>query len=296
MNFRLLHPRTTPIAVFALWVMLAIPSISAAGPEPVNPITQAPTHAYHPGKVVWVDLVTSDIEQAADFYRKVFGWDIAISKDGAFASASYNGSPVSTLARYEDNEAPDGEARWLISISVSDVADAAAAVKSNGGKVLEGPTDLPDRGRYVLVEDSRGALLMLLKASGGDPADEKALDNTWLWAELWTDEPGQAVEFYKSVVGYKSKSVRDASGDEILVLGRDNTARATVVEIPWEEVEPNWLPYLQVQDVLATAKLAVESGGELVIAPMRDADGSTLAIVADPTGGVFAIQQAGDEL
>ena len=105
MNFRLLRPWATLIVAFALSVMLVMPPLFAAEPEPVNSITQAPTHVFHPGKVVWVDLVTSDIEKAADFYRKVFGWDITISRNGSFASASYRGSPVSSLAR-------DGYARY----------------------------------------------------------------------------------------------------------------------------------------------------------------------------------------
>jgi predicted enzyme related to lactoylglutathione lyase len=242
-----------------------------------------------------VDLVTNDVQKAAGFYRDVFGWDVEISRDGTFAQASYRGSPVSSLASYEEGEAPDGEARWLISISVPDVDEAAAAVKENGGQILEGPADLPDRGRYVLVEDSRGALLMLLRASGGDPHDEAAVDNAWLWAELWTDDPAKAVGFYQSVVGYKSVAFKDSTGDEVLVMGRDQNARATVVKIPWKEVEPNWLPYLRVADIVASAKAVLAHGGEVVIAPMIDDDGSMVALVADSTGGVFAIQQRGDK-
>jgi predicted enzyme related to lactoylglutathione lyase len=283
------------IAAMAMMTIFIQPTWSADEPEPVGPITSAPTNTFRPGKVVWVDLVTSDIPKAANFYRDVFGWDINISRDGSFAQASYQGSPVSSIALFNKNEAPDGEARWLVSISVSDVDEAAKAVQTNGGKVLEGPTDLPDRGRYVLVEDSRGALLMLLKDSGGDPEDETAVDNTWLWAELWTDDPAKAVGFYHSVIGYKSVSVKDSSGDEILVLGRDQKVRATVVKLPWEEVEPNWLPYMQVASVLETAKSVLEHGGEVVIAPMIDDDGSKIAVVADNTGGVFAIKQRGSE-
>jgi predicted enzyme related to lactoylglutathione lyase len=283
------------IAAMSLMTVFAQTTWSAGDDETVGQITSAPTNIFRPGKVVWVDLVTSDISKAADFYRDVFGWDINISRDGSFAQASYQGSPVSSIALFNENEAPEGEARWLVSISVSDVDGAAKAVRTNGGKVLDGPADLPDRGRYVLVEDSRGALLMLLKASGGDPEDETAVDNAWLWAELWTDDPAKAVGFYHSVIGYKSVSVKDSTGDEILVLGRDQKARATVVKLPWEEVESNWLPYMRVASVLETTKSVLEHGGEVVIAPMIDDDGSRVAVVADNTGGVFAIKQGGSE-
>ena len=285
--------RVTMLVTIVALAVVAMPAWTARDPEPVLPITKSPTHMEQPGKVVWVDLVTSDIHKAAEFYSEVFDWDVEISRDGTFAQASYQGSPVSSIASYDDDEAPDGEARWLISISVSNVDDAAAAVRNSGGKILEGPVDLPDRGRYVLVEDSRGALLMLLRANGGDPADEAATDNNWLWAELWTDDPANAAGFYHSVVGYRSVSIKDSSGDEVLVLGRDQKARATVVKLPWKEVEPNWLPYLRVKDVQASTKSVLEHGSEVVIAPLIDDDGSTVAVVADSTGGVFAIQQRG---
>jgi len=276
-------------------VLVSMPVFAADMLERVGPVSAGPTDNSYPGKIIWVDLVTGDVKKAADFYHNVFGWDIGNSRDGSFARASYRGSPLATLSRYEEGEAPDGEARWLISISVADVDAASAAAEKHGGKVLEGPMDLPDRGRYALVNDSQGALLMLLQTSSGDPADEPPIDNTWLWAELWADDPLSSVSFYKNVVGYKSKSFKDASGDEVLLLGHGKTARASVVKTPWDDVDPNWLPYMQVADVTATAKRVLEHGGEVVIAPLVDSDGTRVAIVADPTGGVFAIQERGDK-
>jgi predicted enzyme related to lactoylglutathione lyase len=275
--------------------LTSIPALAADTLDRVGPVNSGPTDNSFPGKVIWVDLVTSDVKKAADFYHTVFGWDIRYGRDGSFARATYQGSPLATLSRYEEGEAPDGEARWLISISVADVDAAAAAVDQKGGELLEGPADLPDRGRHALVSDAQGALFMLLETSDGDPDDESPVDNSWLWAELWSEDLAGSASFYQSVVGYKSKSVKDASGDEVLLLGNGKIARASVVKKPWKEVEPNWLPYLQVADVTATAKQVLEHGGEVVVAPMLDSDGSRVAIVADPTGGVFAIQQRGDK-
>jgi len=276
-------------------VLVSMPVFAADTLERVGPVSADPTDLTYPGKIIWVDLVTGDVKKAADFYHKVFGWDIRNSQDEDFARASYQGSPLATLSRYAEGEAPDGEARWLISISVGDVDAASAAAEEHGGKVLEGPLDLPDRGRYALVSDSQGALLMLLQTSSGDPADEPPMDNTWLWAELWSDDPAGSASFYQSVIGYKSKSFKDTSGDEVLILGHGRTARASVVKIPWEGVESNWLPYMQVANVTSMTKRVLEYGGEVVIAPLVDSDGSRVAIVADPTGGVFAIQERGNK-
>jgi predicted enzyme related to lactoylglutathione lyase len=235
-------------------------------------------------------LVTNDVSRAASFYREVFGWEITFSSEGGFAEASYQGQPVAAIAAYED-DAPDDEARWLISISVPDVDATSTTVLKHGGKVLEGPVDLPDRGRYVLVNDPAGAMLMFLQASGGDPVDEQPTPNNWLWAELWTDDPDSAASFYKVVVGYKSKTVSDTDGSDVMILGMQGIARASVVKTPWEDVEPNWLPYLLVDDIDKTLKSVEKHGGSIVLYTANDANNADVAIVADPTGGVFALQQ-----
>ncbi|MBT8046779.1 MAG: VOC family protein [Xanthomonadales bacterium] len=276
---------------------LLVPAFAAAaatGPEPVAPITDQPTQDWKPGKVVWMDLVTGDLRRAGAFYQAVFGWNIAYSKDGTFADVRYENQPVATLSQYEDDQVPDGQARWLVSISVDDVKMAVELVSAAGGKVLEWPVELAGRGRYALVEDSRGAMFMLLHATEGDPPDEPSSSNQWLWAELWTENPAEDAAFYERVIGYSSSIVKDNSGDEILVLGRDQLARSSVVPIQLEGVKPNWLPYLRIADMEATVRVLEKSGGQVLAGPMTDSEGSTVAVVADPTGGVFAIQQRGE--
>ena len=273
------------IAVLAIQPVLAAPVVS--------PVTTEASNQLHSGKVIWVDLVTNDVLRAASFYRKVFDWDVTVNSDGNFAEASYQGQPIAAIAKYEE-DAPENEARWLVSISVPDVDATTTMVRKHGGKVLEGPVNLPNRGRYVLVDDSTGAVLMFLQASGGDPADEKPTPNNWLWAELWTDDPDRAAGFYKAVVGYKSKTVREADGSDVMMLNIEGIARASVVKIPWDDVDPNWLPYLLVEDISESLKSVEKHGGSVVLYAANDSSNSDVAIVADPTGGVFALQQKED--
>lgn len=276
--------------------LLLLMAMPAMADETVSAVTKKPTHQYRPGKLVWMDLLTTDLKAAGNFYYEVFGWDIDYSKDGTFADVKYDGQPLATLSLFED-EAPDGEAQWLPSVSVGNLDSAAATAARVGGEVVGAMQELPDRGRYALIRDPGGAMIMLLRTSGGDPPDlpdqPSVEENTWLWMELWTDDPQAASAFYEEVIGYRSIAVKDASGDEVLVMGRDGKARATVVKIPWNELKPNWLAYLKVENVAASARSVVANGGELVIQPFMDSDGSRVAVVADPTGGVFAIQQPG---
>jgi predicted enzyme related to lactoylglutathione lyase len=131
---------------------------------------------------------------------------------------------------------------------------------------------------------------MVLQAAGGDPPDEPAQFNEWLWPELWTDQPAAAIEFYEAVLGYRSVAVREKDGSELTVLGRDGMARATLVKSPWPEVKPNWLLYLAVEDIGETVQNIERNGGEVLVPATLSSDGD-VAIVADPTGGVFALQE-----
>lgn len=260
----------------------------------VGAVSKTPTHTSLPGKAIWVDLVTTDVRGAASFYSSVFGWEFSYLANGTFAEASYQGRPVGSITVYEEGEAVAGDAQWLVSFSAPDIDGAVKKVIKAGGKVLEGPNDLDGRGRFVLISDPAGAELMLLNATGGDPVDGPAKVNEWLWAELWTPDTAAAGDFYAAVLGHQSMTIDEPSGEPYMVLARDRVARAGVVKLFFEDVEPNWVPYILVESVKDTIESIERHGGQLVMAPGENASEVSTAIVSDPTGGVFAIQQRGN--
>ena len=257
----------------------------------VSSITESPTNVINSGKLVWVDLLTDDVSSAVQFYESVFGWEAQLFGDGSYAEMYANKRLVCAIAEYEDDGAEAGNARWLTSISVQDVDSAANSVLVAGGKVLEPAFDLANRGRLAVVEDSQGAVLILLRASGGDPVDDDLVPNQWAWAELWTRDPEQALKFYTTVVDYVSHRLPAGDGEERILLASGGKARATIVRLPWEDVTPNWVPYIPVRDVSLFESKIREAGGTIII-PSSAVPGQTNpALAMDPTGGVFAIQQ-----
>jgi predicted enzyme related to lactoylglutathione lyase len=274
---------------------LYLPAVATAE-QAVPPITVEPTHQMRPGKLVWADLLTTDVASAAQFYRDVFGWQMAANAKGDYVTASFDGTPVAAIASYEGVVPEGGQALWLVSIAVMDLDEALARVTENGGEIIEPAVDLPERGRLSLIKDPQGARLMLLRATGGDPEDSPPLDNTLLWGELWTRDVPAAVAFYEKLIGYRAVQIKGSAGRDYHVLGRDEKARASVIASPFPDVEPNWLPYLLVADVADAVKKVVLHGGSVYVPPQKDDLNYDIAIVADPTGGVFALQQRrGDE-
>lgn len=230
--------RTTLLSLALLSTVLILGQ-SAAHAQLASRVSPAPTDTIVPGEVVWADLVTTDVEASVAFYTQVFGWEIRRGEDPGYIELAHNGDAICAVAKFDDDDVTPGNARWLVSISVPDVDEVVEKVENRGGSVLEPADDFPDRGRFAVVSDSQGAVFMLLRASGGDPTGNKHVAGAWGWAELWARDVEEAVAFYQEVIGYRAVRMPGDNGQHPVVLVTEKTPRATVVGIPWDNVEPN---------------------------------------------------------
>jgi len=246
-------------------------------------ITPTPTGQHQVGKFVWFDLLTEDVQGAQNFYSELFGWRVE-GQSSDYIVIYAGDKPIGGIAPHESKDPEKLESLWLASLSVENVDRAVSATKSRYGKVLDGPFDVKGRGRMAVIQDPEGAELILLRAAGGDPVDETVKSGEWLWVDLFTRDAKTANEFYGSLAGYTAQTVKTEEDHSYNLLEKDARAFAGVVEIPWEDVEPNWLPYVKVDDLEGTISLAENLGGVLILRL------ENVAVIADPTGGVFGIQ------
>jgi predicted enzyme related to lactoylglutathione lyase len=283
--------------VAALSAVLGLaPLASAEDVSPVPAIVAEPTNLVIPGKMVWADLLTTNVPAASRFYSVIFGWDMLPSDDPDYVTAAIDGRPVAAIASYERETPEHAEPLWLPPFSVRDVDAAMERALQSGGAEPAAAGNLPGRGRLAVLQDPQGAVVSLLRASSGDPADGgKPRAGAWLWPELWAADPAAAIAFYQGVLELEAIIETDDNGLTHHILGNDDIARATAIAMPVEGVEPNWLLYLMVHDLAATLKLALANGGEILLPPMAGQLDSVIAIIADPTGGVLALQQFGGE-
>lgn len=275
------------------WLLFAMLSACAHKKIAMPPVTPAPTGSYHFGKFVWHDLLTNDIPSAKKFYGALFGWEFESSQPGdtAFTVIKYKGLPIGSMIYIKRLNPEVSESRWLASLSVADVGQAVEHFRTNGGKIYREPKNYPERGRLAVVGDPQGAVLALLKASGGDPADEKPELNQWFWHELITENPVEAVSFYEALVDYRHEAREVRKGITYYVLKNETVPRAGVLKAPWEGIPPVWLPYIRVEDVSPLAARVESLGGRLILAPDSTIRNGSVAIIADPTGAAVAIQK-----
>ena len=248
-------------------------------------VAKTPAGEIQNGRFVWIDLLTEDVVAAASFYSRLFGWRAAQSKEnGAYYLFFLDGRPVAGMTAMESKDATASESLWLATISVSDVDQSVATAKAHGGKLLEGPLDAVGRGRMVLIGDDAEAPIILLAADGRGPAGSKAMPGQWLWIDLVSQDANRAQIFYTAHFGYEATPMEADEEHRYVVLKREGRAVAGLVELDWEGLEDNWLPYFKVADLERSIEIARDLGGSLVL---KTGD---VAVLADPSGAAFGIQ------
>jgi predicted enzyme related to lactoylglutathione lyase len=112
------------------------------------------------GAFSWCELVTSDLAAAKAFYTELFGWGMQ--------DMAMEGTPYTVLKAGETEVggmmvAPPGAGEtpphWGCYVTVDDVEACAAGAARLGGQVLVPPTEIPDVGRFCVIQDPQGAVI-----------------------------------------------------------------------------------------------------------------------------------------
>jgi uncharacterized protein len=130
------------------------------GQDPAPPIEG---ELEKPGRVGWHELLAVNGENAFPFYGALFAWrkgEPEIEPTGTyqpfFAGAELTGG-MFTKPKFV------AIPFWLYYFNVEDMAAAVENVKAGGGKVLEGPVDMPRGSRVARCEDPQGAMFALME-------------------------------------------------------------------------------------------------------------------------------------
>jgi predicted enzyme related to lactoylglutathione lyase len=243
-----------------------------------------------PGKFVWFELATKDAKKAQAFYSELFGWKTQSVPMGTYAydMICLTDSLDSMIGGYR----PKDDARpsyWISYVSVENVDAAAQTAASNGGRVVEKPYDIPTVGRVARIADAQGAELCVFKSVNGDPPDGIAPNGGWVWNELHTTDPANALAFYGKVVGYTHQSMDMGPGGTYHILSKSGADRGGVTAHLPKGAPPHWLPYISVADVDATIARARKLGAAIPMEPESIPGVGRVGFFVDPTGAQLAV-------
>ena len=248
-----------------------------------------------PGKFVWHDLTTDDPASCKKFYAALLGWEYVDTTvlGRPYSVVRIGKTPVGGIHAPRPENAGKTPAHWLSYMSVADVDSSVAKAKAEGAGVLAGPLDIDAHGRAAVLRDPQGAPFGLVHLAAGDPPDPAApVESTFFWNEYLTKDVEATLAFYNGLVPFEMTVTKSESGASYVVL-KKGRARAGVFRVPDSEkdVPPNWLPYVYVTDPAGLAARVVGLGGRVLLAPRPNLRKGSLAVVADPTGAVFALQK-----
>jgi len=282
-------------ALLGLLLLFAMPPATAAEPlPPLPPLLNPASDVRHPGKLVWADLFTSDIERSRDFFAGLFGWEwrwVNHEGEGRYGMFYNAGAAVAGLSQYQSATASDQPyARWAYYISVEDVDTVVARARELGAEVLLARRDVAERGAFAILADREKAAIGVIDSSSGDPDDYQAGFGDWLWHQLFSRDTGVAGPFYADLFGYKIHEPAKESEVVDLVLSKGGYARAGIGRlVEGSEALPTWLGMIRVQDLDAALEQVRSLGGEVVLEPSPELAGGLLAIATDPVGAPFGL-------
>jgi predicted enzyme related to lactoylglutathione lyase len=146
---------------------------------------------------------------------------------------------------------------------------------------------VPEVGRFAVIADPQGAVLSAYEPAGEPPAGE----GTFVWDELLTTDVEGAKRFYGEVFGWAAADMDMGGGGTYTMFKRaGDTDAAGLMRKPDEQPgPPAWLTYLGTDDVDATVAKAGDLGGTTFMAARDIPNVGRFAVLADPTGAVFAL-------
>jgi uncharacterized protein len=247
------------------------------------------------GRLLWYELLTTDMKAAESFYAAIVGWT-AMPFEGAAQPYDVwtraGGVQVGgVMALPEGLNAPP---HWVMYVGVPKLEDGVAAVERRGGRSLSPIIDVPDVGRMRTMLDPQGAMFSIYEPSSPPERPEAAPEiGDASWHELYTTDAPAALKFYADVFAWReTESLDMGEMGKYHMFGR-GAPIGGMMKKPAEmaQAPPHWQIYFRVSDVHAAAERVKANGGQVLNGPMEVPGGDWIVNCQDPQGAAFSLHQ-----
>ncbi len=116
-----------------------------------------------PGSLCWADLNTPDPNAAAEFYSKLFGWEVEASHDGSGYLHIKNAGDYIGGIPPKEQQNPNAPPHWMIYLQVADAEATTTKAKELGAQVYMGPMKMEKVGVITVFADPQGAVSALFQ-------------------------------------------------------------------------------------------------------------------------------------
>ena len=255
-----------------------------------------PLRDSHPaGTPSWVDLATTDVEGAIDFYGAVMGWDYERDPTGEidYVMAVVDGHPAAGVFDMPPEMHSEGVPPcWNVYVTVDDADEFAGQIAAAGGAVMRPAIDVPEpgpdaAGRMVIAADPTGAVFCTWAPITAIGAGIVNAPGAFTWAEVATHDNGVAEAFYCELFGWEAGSMEGVPDSPTVFTLDGEPVASTSLALP-PGVPPHWRVSFGVNDVDAACAAATANGGTVIVPPFDWGPGR-MATIADPVGATFDI-------
>jgi predicted enzyme related to lactoylglutathione lyase len=124
------------------------------------------------GAPSWMELMTSDVNGAKDFYSAIFNWSFEkypSEPEMEYYTISYEGEEYPFGGVFDKKEAmvdaTEIPSHWGNYITVTNINETLLKVQNLGGKIIVPKTFIPNVGDFSVIMDPQGAVISLMQYS-----------------------------------------------------------------------------------------------------------------------------------
>lgn len=248
------------------------------------------------GRLLWTELMTTDLKAAEAFYTSVVGWTIT-PFDGAGMPYSMftrgGGVPVAGAMTLPAELTQHGiPPHWGLYFGVEKLETGAADVARLGGGSLSEVIEVPGIGRMQAMRDPQGAAFSIYEPADAQPPEAPAEVGAVSWIELMTTDAPAAMSFYGQLFGWVATEAVDMGPmGTYHMFGRPGHSMGGMMTKGPEmaQVPPNWGLYVRVGGLDAAIGRVTAHGGQVLNGPMEVPGGDHIVNCMDPQGAAFSL-------
>ena len=246
------------------------------------------------GRLVWSELMTTDMKAAEKFYDTVVGWTSEPFPQSPMPYTVFKrsgGAPVGGLMTRPDgmNMPPF----WAMYLAVPNLEESATQIKRLGGSELSEMISVPTVGRMQMMKDPQGASFYIIQPERREnPPDADPEVGEAAWIELMTTDAPAAMTFYEQAFGWKPSEAMDMGPDgKYQMFNRGSRMIGGMMNKPaaLAQVPPSWTIYIRVPDINVATERIKAKGGTVTNGPMEVPGGDWIVNARDPQGASFAL-------
>ena len=249
--------------------------------------------------VCWVELGTSNTDDAMKFYSELFGWTTIreeMSGDCFYTMMKSGDTTVGGAYKLQAKQIEHGvPSHWMPYIAVENIEESTQRAKSLGAEIKMGPMDVMKVGRMTVIADPTGATIAMWQALGDNnpSSDDKSPLGTRCWSELITDDIDRAKAFYSELFGWKHETSDMGSTAYTVASIGDKMVGGILAKTPDMGPMPSaWINYFTVESCDGAVARANSVGGKALM-PAIDMTGvGRFTWLTDPQGAMFGILQS----